>query len=217
MKKLIVRKSQEKRGPGYQLQIHDNSVSLQDLIDGLDEYIVSGNAPRLWPEQLDACRGCHLCCHEPLPLTSIDVGRICKATGTYFTGVFRYLQVEIQGRSVDITLKRPGGDCIFLSKQGTCKIYHDRPFLCHVYICCHVQEAVQEIYSEVVNQGMDELVRQALAAFAREGKQLPARRGSCRQVRPGDWRPNCFTGKQDYSQLFMKDVLSSALQKVLLV
>lgn len=217
MKKLIISKSQERQGPGYQLQMRDKTASLQDLIDALDEYMASGNADRLWPEKLESCRGCHLCCHEPLPVTNIDVKRICQATGTGFTEAFRYLNVEVQGRAVDITLKRPGGNCVFLSKHGTCGIYNDRPFLCHAYICCHVPEAVQEIYSQVVNQGMDELVRQALEAFTRQGKQLPTRRGNCRQVRLADWPPNCFTGKQDYNQLPMGEVLSSALLKVLLV
>lgn len=217
MNKLILKKCQEKRGPGYSLRIQDKKASIQDLLDEMDEFIARGGLPRLWPEDTDTCRSCHFCCHEPLPLTSIDMFRICRATGSDFIRAFRYLRLEVQGSAVDITLKRRGGNCVFLNKDGTCKIYYNRPFSCHVYICCHVQKNVEELYSQVVNQGMDELVRLAIKEFKRRGMVLPAAGGTGKTVNPADWQPNCFTGKPDYGKILLEEVLTSDLMKVLLV
>ncbi|MEN6390975.1 MAG: YkgJ family cysteine cluster protein [Syntrophomonas sp.] len=214
---IILKKSRERNGPGFGLGLKEFHVSLQELLDQINNLIEAGGLPRLWPETIEQCAGCHLCCHEPLPVTSIDLLSICRALQIDFIDAFKYLNLEVDGNVIDITLKRRKGDCIFLNKQGRCRIYNDRPFLCQTYICCHMHEGVEELRSQVVNQGMDELVRLALLRFKKEGKILPVSRGNTRNVSLNDWPVNCFSGKSTYVDVFLENVLSSDLKKVLLV
>lgn len=214
---ILLKKSQEKNGPGFRLGLKDCDISLQELLNQMNRFIEAGGLPRLWPEQIRQCAGCHLCCHEPLPVTSIDLFNICRALEIDFIEAFKYLNLEVDGKVVDITFKRRNGACIFLNKQGRCRIYNDRPFLCQTYICCHMHEAVEELRSQVVNQGMDELVRLAILRFKKEGKALPVSRGKTKSVSLTDWPKNCFSGKDTYAELLLENVLSSDLKKVLLV
>lgn len=217
MKVIMFKKTQEKNGPGFRLGFKHFHVSLQEFLDHINRFIEAGGLPRLWPENTERCQGCHLCCHEPLPAASIDVFNISRALKINFTDVFKYLNLEVDGNVLDITLKRKNGDCVFLNKQGCCRIYDDRPFLCQTYICCHMHEGVEELRSQVVNQGMDELVRLAILAFKKEGKSLPVSRGKIKNVSLADWPKNCFSGKSTWSQVYLENVLTSDLKKVLLV
>lgn len=217
MKAVILKKSQEKNGPGYNLGIQDFRISLQDLLVEVNRFIEIGDLPRLWPKKVNKCEGCHLCCHEPLPITIIDLINICQTLEVDFVQAFRYLNLEVDGNVVDITLKRRKGNCVFLDHQGRCRIYDYRPFLCQTYICCHMHPAIEELRSQVVNQGMDELIRQAILQFRKNGKPLPVNHGTARNVRLSDWPSTCFSGKQAYSEIYLENVLSSDLKKVLLV
>ncbi|MEQ8174707.1 MAG: YkgJ family cysteine cluster protein [Syntrophomonadaceae bacterium] len=214
---IVLKKIQERNGPGFGLGLKEFNVSLQELLDQINHFIEAGGLPRLWPETVKQCAGCHLCCHEPLPVTSIDLASICRAFQIDFIDAFKYLNLDVDGNVIDITLKRRNGDCIFLNKQGRCRIYNDRPFLCQTYICCHMHEGVEELRSQVVNQGMDELVRLAILRFKKEGKTLPVRQGNTKNVSLNDWPVNCFSGKSTYAEILLENVLSSDLKKVLLV
>lgn len=213
---LLIR-SQEQNGPGFRLGVKYFNINLQEVLNEINLFIETGGLPRLWPEKTTRCAGCHLCCHEPLPVTSIDLLNICRAFSISFTEAFKYLNLEVDGNVVDITLKRRNGDCIFLNRQGLCRIYTDRPFLCQTYICCHTHEAFEELRSQVVNQGMDELVRLAMLSFKQEGRELPVSRGKTKNINFKDWPKNRFSGKKAYSELLLENVLSSDLKKVLLV
>lgn len=214
---IVLKKSWEKNGPGFRLGLKDFQVSLQELLDQTNRFIEAGGLPRLWPQKTEQCEGCHLCCHEPLPVTSIDLLNICQALELDFIGAFKFLNIEVESNVIDITLKRRNKDCVFLNKQGRCRIYNYRPFLCQTYICCHMHEALEELRSQVVNQGMDELVRQTLLRFKKEGKSLPVSRGSTKNISLNDWPKNCFSGKTSYSDVLLEKVLSSDLKKLLLV
>lgn len=218
MDKFIFNKVVHKGGTDFEMKIKTGNPSVQDFLDDMNGFIENSDLPRLWPPASSKCYGCDLCCHEPLPVTSIDVENICKALHIGFIESFKYLWIEVQGNVVDITLKRKNGqNCIFLNKEGTCTIYNARPFLCQTYICCNVPDSLNEIRSQIVNQGMDELVRKAIIAFNSQGNAIPVNRGSTRNINLADWPRNRFTDKNMYTKIYLKDILSSDLLRVLLL
>lgn len=204
---------------GFDLKVKSGNASVQDLLDAMNDFIENGAPARLWPpDSRSSCCGCDLCCHEPLPVTAIDAENIARALQLDFISVFKYLRVEVQANVVDITLQRKNmRNCIFLQKDGKCSIYKVRPFLCQTYICCQNPESMNELRSQIANQGMDELVRKAIMAFKARGKDLPVSRGTSRHIDLADWPRNCFTAKKTYSELLLKNVLSSDLLRVLLI
>lgn len=218
MEKITFKRRSLEGLPGYVVKIVDRNASVQDLLDSLNRFIIEGNLERLWPENKADCCGCHLCCHEPLPVTSIDAANICRAKGITLVEAYQYLWVQVEQNVVDITLKR-GKDqrCVFLQENGLCSIYTHRPFLCQTYICCQTTAAMEEIRSQVVNQGMDELIRLSILAFRQEGKSLPLNRARNPHIDLKDWPPNVFTGKDNYSGMVLKRVLSSDLFKQMLL
>ncbi len=218
MKKLLLKKCINKGHPGYDLRIKNKNLNVQDLLTELNDFIGSGRVERVWPGDRSSCCACDLCCYEPLPVTSIDVENICRAKNIEFMEAFKYLWVEVQGNVVDITLRRArGGRCIFLTRDKTCSIYQYRPFACQAYICCSTTEKTEELKSQIVNQGMDELVRKAISEFKALGLDLPVNKGKKTAVNITDWSENCFTGKKNYSEVLLKDLLSPDLMKVLLL
>lgn len=218
MEKIIFRRQVIKGLPGYEIKIADQSASVQDLLDGLNVFIINGKLERLWPEKQQDCCGCDLCCHEPLPVTSIDVANICQARGISLVKAFQYLWVQAERNVADITLKRGKNQrCVFLQANGLCSIYMNRPFLCQTYICCQTTAVMEELRSQVVNQGMDELIRLSIEAFQKTGSPLPVNRSRNPRIDLQDWTSNIFTGKNSYSQILLKGVLSSDLFKQMLL
>ncbi len=218
MKKLQITKNTMQGLPGYEISIINQKVSIQDLLDELNRFIEEGNLERLWPVEQHGCYGCDLCCHEPLPLTSIDVRNICQARGINLIDAYQYLWVEAQDNIIDITLRRVrGGKCIFLQSNSICSIYENRPFLCQTYICCQTAPLFEELRSQVVNTGMDELIRSSIHEFSSIGQTLPVNRSRNARVNIKDWEKNQFTGKKNYSQILIKNVLSSDLFKHMLL
>jgi len=214
LKKLRITKNIIQGRPGYELNIIDKKASIQDLLDELNLFIEEGNLERCWPAGQNNCYGCDLCCHEPLPLTLIDVKNICQIKGISLIDAFKYLWVETQDNVIDITLRRSrGGRCIFLQSDSTCSIYENRPFLCQTYICCHTTPQMEELRSQVVNMGMDELIRASIQEFSLVGRSLPLNRSHNARVDIKDWSRNQFTDKYNYSQILIKNVLTSDLFK----
>ncbi len=218
MKKLQITKKIIQELPGYEIKILEKKASIQDLLDELNLFIEEGKLERLWPEGQKSCLGCDLCCHEPLPVTSIDVRKICQAREIDLIDAYKYLWVEAEDNVIDITLRRTrGGSCIFLQSDSTCSIYENRPFLCQTYICCKTTPQMEEFRSQVVNMGMDELIRASIQAFSCAGKTLPLNRSHNARVNIKDWDKNKFTSKKNYSNILIKEVLSSDLFKHMLL
>lgn len=216
MDKVQIIKKNIKGMPGYDIQFANRSVTVGEYLEAMNKFIETGGIARLWPGQRSQCRGCDLCCHEPLPLTSIDVLNICQATNTDATTVFRYLWVEASGNSIDITLRRGTGEhCTFLKPDGTCRIYSSRPFTCQTYICCQTSDKAELMRSRVVNLGMDELIRSSIQAFKAAERPLPVNQNDKALVRASDWPKNCFTGKTDYKQVGLLEVLTSDFTRFL--
>lgn len=217
MQKVKLKRTTLEGIPGYGLKIVDINLSIQDLLTEVNQFFEKGKIERLWPEGCSDCFGCDLCCHEPLPVTSIDVENISRAKNVSFTDAFKYLRVETRDNIVDITLKRTRNNrCVFLNKDGICSIYKYRPFICQTYICCQTEDAVEELRSQVVNQGMDELIRTSIIAFKNEGRDLPVNYGKQGSINLEDWHKNCFTGKHNYAEVALKNVLSANCMKALL-
>jgi len=218
LRKLHLRKKTIDKLPGYELRIRDRNLTIQDFLCEVNDFFENAELPRLWPQGNHNCYGCDLCCHEPLPVSSIDVEQICQATGSIFSQAFKYLWVETQGNIIDITLRRRrDGSCIFLRKDSTCSIYQYRPFLCQTYICCQTSPEMEEVRSTIVNQGMDELVRKSLLLFNSRGLELPVNKGNKKYIKIGDWKKNKFSGKSSYSDILIKDILPSDLMRHLLL
>jgi len=217
MNKVRFIKKNIKGQPGYDVQLSDQEVSVGEYLEAMNEFIESGEAARLWPEGRINCRGCDLCCHEPLPVTSIDVKNICRATGVDISDVFRFLWVEARGNCIDITLRRTAGEsCVFLNPDGTCSIYKYRPFTCQTYICCQTSARAELLRSRVVNLGMDELIRSSIQSFKQAGGRLPVNQSDQAVVRGSDWSKNCFSDKTDYRQIHLREVLTLDFKRFLL-
>jgi len=204
-------KTSSNNEPGFDFRIKNRNLTVQNFLSELNLFIDTADIDRLWPQNASHCYSCHLCCHEPIPVTFIDVLNICQAKNIKFIDVFKYLWVEAQEHIVDITLKRVKGNCIFLTSAGICSIYAYRPFTCQTYICCHASNEFEELRSHIVNQGMDELIRTAINVFKNVNRDIPVNRGSSRKIRIDHWKTNCFTDKTAYSQILLKDVLTSQL------
>lgn len=204
--------------PGYDIKLADREVTVGEYLETMNDFIESGQVERLWPRGRHECRGCDLCCHEPLPVTSVDVYNICQATGTDAREVFRYLWVEARGNNIDITLRRGDEEnCVFLNPAtGTCSIYKYRPFTCQTYICCQTSARVELLRSRVVNLGMDELIRSSIQTFKETGGKLPVDLSEGAVVRGSDWAKNCFTGQTDYQAIRLRELLTSDFKRFLL-
>ena len=190
----------------------DRAVTVQDYLDAVNDFIVSAPLDRLWGKRGDSCRGCDYCCHEPLPVTSIDVLNLITATKKSFTEVFSYLWVEVRGELVDITLRRDKKQsCCFLSPQGTCTIYSHRPLVCQTYICFVTTPEMEDIRGILVNSGMDDLIRRAIIDFAQIGRTIPINKGVKPKISLKDWPPNIYSGKNSYRQIELSQVLPARL------
>jgi len=99
----------------------------------------------------NSCKGCNAkCCRKlAVVLTIPEALRLAKAVQAPpdeylelschvdFRKTPHFPLLSKEGRSVleyfIIIKKQANGDCVFLSRQNTCKIYLDRPFVCRLY------------------------------------------------------------------------------------
>jgi len=206
--------SQSFRGrSGYDLVIKDRNLSVQDYIDALNTAISTLNIKRSRRAK-ENCRGCDHCCAERAPLTSIDFFLLNKFNQGANIEDFlrRYTSVIVEGPVVDIILKREEDDrCIFLDRKAKlCLVYNARPFVCQTFICSPATYRALALREAVVNQGEDELVRlwfDAGMIVHHSQDPFPNRK---------DWPPNPFTGKKDYGEIPLKEVVPAKLWQELL-
>jgi len=192
-------------------------ATVQDYLDAVNRFILEARLTRLWPGAGLECEGCHLCCHEPAPVTLQDAYRLMKGLHTDLTGLFSYLWVEERDRAVDITLRRRKGDaCVFLGDDGRCTVYEYRPFVCQTYICCPIDPVNEELRSSIVNKGEDALVREAILWFRSRGQRIPVNRGKVNNIRLSDWPVNRMSRADCYRQIMIRDVVPRKLYRSLL-
>lgn len=197
---------------GYDLTVKDRNLSVQEYIEALSMAINTLNIKRS-RRAGENCQGCDHCCAERAPLTSIDFFTLNKFNrGADLEDFLRkYATVIVEGPVVDIILKREGDNkCIFLDrKTKLCLVYDSRPFVCRTFICSPATYRALALREAIVNQGEDELVRLWFDAGMIIHKALnpfPDRK---------DWPPNTFTGKKDYNEIPLQEVIPAKLWREL--
>lgn len=202
---------------GYDLQVADPEVTVGDYLAALEEFLATAALDkRLNPG--GRCLGCDLCCHERIPLTSIDyfhlVEHLTGGDGVAF--LVRFTRVTVNGRVVDISLQRDeAGRCCFLDpREKMCRIYPVRPFVCRTFTCAPASRRARRLRSIVTNVGEDELVRVWLAASHRAG-ELVIHEADQPSVDPEDWGPTPFAGCRSFHEVPLKAVCPPHLWRVL--
>lgn len=187
----------------YDLKIRDASANLNDYVQALSHFAAA---------HMEDCKGCDGCCHERAPLISSDIPALTKllpqASQFPFHEViesFCELKLSADG-CVDITLRRPKGDCIFLDQgEKFCKEHASRPFVCRSHFCLPQSARAQELRTQIVNAGEDELVR-LLLSEEKQGAPL-----FLNGIKGEDYPPSSISGKDAYTQILLKNICSQAL------
>lgn len=73
-----------------------------------------------------ACRkGCSACCHMNVSISAIEAERLAVASGRRMSKVKHPTKHDLR--------KFSGNPCPFLSRDGVCSVYDDRPFACRAH------------------------------------------------------------------------------------
>jgi Fe-S-cluster containining protein len=137
--------------------IGSSQAAAADYIDAMDVFI-GQNAYRRTRAVTDRCEGCGICCHERVPLTSVDLWTLKRQVGAdlnwrhFFQ---RFTLVRVFAGAVDIMLARDGDDvCVFLDPgSGLCRVYPYRPLACRTYICAQASPGAWLFRNCVINEG----------------------------------------------------------------
>jgi Fe-S-cluster containining protein len=217
-------------GVGYDVRVISPRATVSDFGEVMEKVATEDRIARLRNPGKDSCLGCPRCCRERIPLTSIDALRLGTGEGragprsagvtpaarrTLLAAVRRYGWVRVWGRAVDISLRlQEDGYCVFLDRQrARCRIYPWRPLACRTYICAPCSSRVMQVRQLVINRGQDELVRLILEEAGVSG--FPVNEADDFDVRPEDWRVNGFTGKLDYGEVRLRDLVSARMWRAL--
>lgn len=195
---------------GYDIVITDNSATVGDYINALDELIIGGDLFRS-RDNVCSCMGCDLCCRERAPLTWIDVltlarglGLTTKPLGPILNRVGR---ITVAGPVVDIVLRRDSsGNCVMLNpRTKLCRVYQYRPLACCTFICCPTTRRAAQLREVVINKGEDELVRRWIKYLEATGERPET------HLCQDDYPPSAFAGKSNYDDVLLGDLCSSSL------
>ena len=215
--KVLVLPKQFGKGMGYDLVVINQRASVQDYLDALNKAV--DNLPLSRSRKKAAqCAGCDLCCAERAPLTWPDVLRLEEHLGpgeNLQRLLDRIGHIAVDGPVVDITLRREeDGRCSFLDRnKRLCTIYSARPLVCQTFICCPGTSRAAGVRKWVVNLGEDELVRRWLTLAVDRGVKPRYHEGHQPNPCLNDWQPNAFTGKKQYHQVLLRDILPPGLWK----
>ena len=84
-----------------------------------------------------SCRsGCSHCCHQPIMITAPEVEHIMEYVNKHHIEIDKSkLDIHSKWEKADYYKKenRPLTGCVFLSKEGQCRIYDHRPATCRTY------------------------------------------------------------------------------------
>lgn len=201
------------RGNGLDIIINHDEASVADYCSEVEEFILAGGYDRE-RSQVTCCEGCDTCCRERIPLTAVDAFLLWQhaASDLSLTRFLqRYAYVTVDGRVVDIALaQNSSGKCVFLDyEQQKCLHYQARPLVCRSYICTPMSTRARQLRDVLVNSGEDELVRQWCTLD--NGKPGPVHEALEPELRQEDWLPGSWSGKTDYRQVLIKDVVSPSL------
>lgn len=198
---------------GIDLMVYNDNATIADYCRAVDSYILEEEFNRL-RSNTRQCEGCDICCRERIPLTYIDLRMIKNKIAPkldlqqFFQ---RYTYITVEGRAVDITLARDYEDkCIFLDNDShRCLIYEARPLVCRTYICTELSPNASDLRNYLVNSGEDELVRVWWESGKDQGLIMHEAHNPA--VTGEDWSENAWTGKLNYEELSIKEVLPRTL------
>lgn len=215
--KVLILPKQFGKGMGYDLVVTNQQASVQDYLNALNKAVDDLPLSRS-RKKAALCAGCDLCCAERAPLTWLDVLRLEEYLnpGEDLQRLLdRVGHIAVDGPVVDITLRREeDGRCSFLDRnKRLCTIYPARPLVCQTFICCSGTNRAAGVRKWVVNLGEDELVRRWLTQAVDRGLKPRYHEGHQPNPRLNDWRPNAFTGKKQYRQVLLRDILPPGLWK----
>lgn len=196
---------------GYDVEILQEEVTLADYLAGLNAFQET---------YFDQCYGCDGCCWERAPLNGIDILRYVNTLWQQEAGASpyrffleRYAHVHSAGGVLDISLKRgEDGACVFLNKEKKCCNTHKcRSLVCQSYICIPQTERAALLRQQIVNAGIDDLARRFYLECAEQGLPFFVHSGDGCPMNLADYPENGFSGKTDYGQVLLKDIVSAEL------
>ena len=197
---------------GCDLRILDESASVAQLLDSLDQFAAA---------RLADCRGCDGCCQERAPLTSADVPALAALVGNSLpypvhAALERFAQVEVNAGVSDIYLRREqDGVCRQLDRgKSLCRIWPSRAFVCRSHFCLPRSPRLELLRQAIVNQGLNQLTRLILAEEAQGAPPL-TRLPLAQLLNPEDYPANAFTGKRGYEDIRLKDCVEPRLWRQL--
>ena len=194
---------------GYDVQVLDEEITLDQYLDGLNQ---------MQERYFDQCYGCDGCCWERAPLNGIDILRYCRAlwpdelTAPYSFFLEHYGHVHNDHGVLDMMLRRgENGACIFLEQaKKYCTTHTCRSLVCQSYICIPQTERALELRRQIVNMGIDDLARRYYLECQALGKAMTYHSGEGKMML-SDYPENGFSGKTDFCEVKLKDVVSKEL------
>ncbi len=187
---------------GYDLQISDPDLTAATYLTAQAAFC---------GQQMAACRGCDGCCHERAPLIAADLpvlGSLLPASpfpAQAVVSAFGQIAISPEG-AVDICLRRPAGDCLFLNQgEKCCRQHAQRPLVCRSYFCLPQSPRAHALREALINWGEDRLVTLLLAEEAQGGASLLP--GVTAADYP-PYGPECHLG---YERILLRKVCSPEL------
>lgn len=201
---------------GYRIKINSEAATVQDYMDAINNFISQNGYHRTRNEVINDCEGCRFCCNERIPLTNIDIVNIKKheliEDDDLKEIIKNYGFVYLDGPVVDIYLARNSRkNCNFLDEKSyRCRIYTNRPLVCQTFICCPADEDSKKLRESIVNLGEDQLVRDWLISHS-NGEMMHIDDADEPEISLADWKNNIFHQKENYNEIFIKDIINKEL------
>ncbi|MCR6545608.1 YkgJ family cysteine cluster protein [Dehalobacterium formicoaceticum] len=196
---------------GYDLEILDENATIQDYLNALNQF---------QEKYVENCKGCDGCCYERIPLTSIDILTYLKDPTLPLTPfIHQYCKVTGTGPVLDICLKRnPDQSCIFLDReQKICRRHPARSFVCQSFVCLPHSEEAGQLRDLILNVGEDDLVHRYLNEAKEKGTAPVIHENNEAAPSLIDYPATIFTGKRNYDEIRIKDVLPENLWQKLYI
>lgn len=198
---------------GYDLIVMNSEAHVQDYLNALSRAIDQSSLGCYRKNALPVCAGCGVCCIDTVPLISwIDILNLQEHLGTGYESLQQFLNrggyIQPGWRWVDFTLRKgEDGFCVFLNRKSRlCSIHPARPLACQLYTGCRATRRADTVREYVVNMAKHDLVRQWLIQAGELGNTPAIHEGY--RPRP---KPNVFSGRKNYRQVLLKDLLPPEL------
>ncbi len=200
--------------PGYDLTIHDELATVQDYIAAME------NAIEILPlflhrKKANKCAGCAECCKDAILLNWVDVMMIREQLSINQVAKIRIRENDF---AIGIILSEEKEMfCSFLDRTNNlCTIYPVRPLVCRVYVCAPSTKTAFDIRNHIIHKGQEDLIRRWVSQVQEWGEFLFEKfdREKGVNVYHGfskDWPPNAFSGKSNYNEVLLKDLLPAEL------